>query len=112
MVGISFKKWKITKLMKTFSICAQFTTFSAPIRLFYIASNCFSSKPYPPHKIVFKTAEVVPVFKSGSKQSLNNYRPISLLCSFSKLLEKCLLDQLYEYFKNNNFFYKHQFGFR
>ena len=61
---------------------------------------------------VFKTAEVVPVFKSGSKQSLNNYRPISILCLFSKLLEKCLRDQLYQYFKNNSFFYKHQFGFR
>ena len=60
----------------------------------------------------FKTAEVVLIFKSGSKQSLNNYRPISLLCPFSKLLLKCLRDQLYEYFKNNNFFYKHQFGFR
>ena len=36
---------------------------------------------------VFKTAEVVGVFKSGSKQSLSNYRPISLLCPFSKLLE-------------------------
>ena len=61
---------------------------------------------------VFKTAEVVPVFKSGSKQSLNNYRPISLLCSFSKLLENCLHDQLYKYFKSNNYFYKHQFDFR
>ena len=27
-------------------------------------------------------------------------------------MEKCLCDQLYQYFKNNNFFYKHQFGFR
>ena len=54
---------------------------------------------------VFKTAEVFPVFKSGLKQSLNNYRPIFLLCPFSKLLVKCLHDQLYQYFKNNNFFY-------
>ena len=54
---------------------------------------------------VFKTAKVFPVFKSGLEQSLNNYRPIFLLCPFSKLLEKCLHDQLYQYFKNNNFFY-------
>ena len=38
--------------------------------------------------------------------------PISLLCPFSKLLEKCLHDQLYQCFKNNKFFCKYQFGFR
>ena len=60
---------------------------------------------------VFKTAKVVPVFKSVSKQSLDNYRPMSLLCLFSKLLEKCLHDQPYQNFKIIIFF-KYQFGFR
>lgn len=36
----------------------------------------------------FKLANVVPVFKKGSQSSLCNYRPISLISVFSKLLEK------------------------
>ena len=36
----------------------------------------------------FKTAKVVPVFKSGERDDYNNYCPISLLSSFSKLFEK------------------------
>ena len=36
----------------------------------------------------FKLARVLPVFKKGSQASLNNYRPISLLSIFNKLLEK------------------------
>ena len=35
-----------------------------------------------------KTAKVVPVFKSGDKHNFTNYRPVSLLSSFDKLLEK------------------------
>ena len=37
-----------------------------------------------------KIAKVVPIFKKGDPQLLNNYRPISLLTSFSKLLEKLI----------------------
>ena len=38
----------------------------------------------------FKTAKVVPIFKTGNKNSANNYRPISLLPSLSKVLEKLI----------------------
>ena len=43
---------------------------------------------------IFNTAEFVPLYKNGSKLNCSNYRPISLLCPFSKLLEKCIYDQL------------------
>ena len=36
----------------------------------------------------FKLARVLPVFKKGDHTNLNNYRPISLLSVFNKLLEK------------------------
>ena len=38
----------------------------------------------------YKCAKVIPIFKSGSKSEFTNYRPISLLSSFSKLLEKII----------------------
>ncbi len=37
---------------------------------------------------ILKVGKVIPVFKSGVSQDLNNYRPISLLSVFSKVLEK------------------------
>ena len=41
-----------------------------------------------------------------------NYRPISILSPFSKIFEKCLHFQLYNYFSKNNLFCKNQFGFK
>jgi hypothetical protein len=59
-----------------------------------------------------KTAKVIPLFKSGDKAQMNNYRPISLLPAISKLIEKVVYDQLYKYFTENNLFYDSQYGFR
>jgi hypothetical protein len=59
-----------------------------------------------------KIAKVVPVFKSGSQTDINNYRPISLLCSFSKILEKIVANRLTQYLNLNNLISPNQFGFR
>ena len=59
-----------------------------------------------------KTAKVVPIFKSGNKSEFTNYRPISLLPQFSKILEK-LFDIRFESFLNkNNVLNESQYGFR
>ena len=60
----------------------------------------------------FKIAKVVPVFKSGDKHDYNNYRPISLLSSFSKLMEKVVSRQVIGFLNYHNLLYKHQYGFR
>ena len=60
----------------------------------------------------FKIAKVVPVFKSGDKHNYTNYRPISLLSSFSKLMEKVVSRQLIGFLNYHNLLYKHQYGFR
>ncbi len=59
-----------------------------------------------------KIAKVIPLFKSGQKSSMNNYRPISLLCTFSKILEKIVYNKLVVYIENNNLLSDYQFGFR
>ena len=49
----------------------------------------------------------IPLFKSGQRSLLDNYRPISILPVVSKLMERILHDQIYEYFDQQNLFSKH-----
>ena len=60
----------------------------------------------------FKKARVVPLFKKGCKRDPNNYRPVSILCSLSKVLEKIVLDQINEFVTKNDIIYELQSGFR
>ena len=60
----------------------------------------------------FKLAKVVPVFKKGARHDVNNYRPISLLPVFSKILEKLVYWRLLSFLTRQNFFHENQFGFR
>ena len=59
-----------------------------------------------------KIAKVIPVFKNGDKENIENYRPISILPVFSKVLERIMYNSLYEYFMNNNLLHKNQFAFQ
>ena len=59
-----------------------------------------------------KTALVKPIFKKGDRHSFTNYRPISLLSSFSKLLEKLAAIQIMRYLNKFQILYEHQYGFR
>ena len=59
-----------------------------------------------------KIARVIPIFKSGDALDLNNYRPISILSTFSKIYERVVHSQLLNYFETKGIFYKHQYGFR
>ena len=59
-----------------------------------------------------KIAKIVPVFKDGDCHDYNNYRPISLLSSFSKLVEKIVSRQLIGFLNAHNILYQHQYGFR
>jgi hypothetical protein len=72
--------------------------------------NCSLITGIVPEKM--KVAKVIPIFKSGNVNDINNYRPISLLCSFSKILEKIVANRLIKYLNNNNLISLNQFGFR
>ena len=48
-----------------------------------------------------KVAKVIPIFKKGDKTHISNYRPISLLPVFSKVIERVIYNQLYNYFTNH-----------
>ena len=53
----------------------------------------------------------MPVFKSGDKFDTNNYRPISLLPVFSKILEKLLFDRIIKLILKHNLTHPNQHGF-
>ena len=59
-----------------------------------------------------KIAKVIPIYKTGAKDEFNNYRPISLLPQFSKILEKLFDDRLEQFICKNNILTDCQFGFR
>ena len=59
-----------------------------------------------------KTAKVNPVFKSGNKHKFTNYRPISILPSISKLLEKVVYNRIYDFITNHRILSPNQLGFR
>ena len=59
-----------------------------------------------------KLADVYPLFKSKDKGETNNYRPISLLLTLSKLLEKIVYGEVYHFLNDTNQIYNSQYGFR
>ena len=69
-----------------------------------IECGCFPS--------VLKVAQVTPVFKSGDKHDMTNYRPISVLPILCKIFERFLCDQLVSFFVGRSILTDSQFGFR
>ena len=73
-----------------------------------ITNQVFSSGIFPDK---LKIAKVIPIFKKGDDTDVNNYRPISLLPAISKIIEKVIYNQTYNYFDQNKILYAHQYGF-
>ena len=59
-----------------------------------------------------KIARVTPIYKEGPKTDVSNYRPISLLGSFSKIYEKIMHVRLINFFDSYNLLFDSQYGFR
>ena len=59
-----------------------------------------------------KIEKVSPTYKKDEEFSLTNYRPISVLPCFSKLLEHIMCNRLFKYLSENSMFYEKQFGLK
>ena len=59
-----------------------------------------------------KIALITPIFKANESNLFENYRPISVLTCFSKLLEKLMYKRFYNYVEKHQILSEHQFGFR
>ena len=71
--------------------------------------NCSLISGIVPSKL--KIAKVIPIFKNGHRGDMCNYRPISVLPCFSKILEKIIANRLLSFLLKYNILYDHQFGF-
>lgn len=60
---------------------------------------------------LLKVACVSPVYKNGDKEDMKNFRPISVLPAFSKIIEKILCNRLEIFFNDNNTFHESMHGF-
>ena len=74
-----------------------------------IINNSFQSGVFPDP---LKISKVIPIHKEGPTDDLNNYRPISLLSIFDKIIEKAMHKKLYSFLDQHNILFKNQFGFR
>ena len=77
--------------------------------LTYIFNKVLSTGILPER---LKFSEVRPLFKKGDITEFSNYRPISLLTSFSNNIEKIIFKRLYNYLNDNNILIGDQYGFR
>ena len=59
-----------------------------------------------------KIALICPIYKAKDPMIFSNYRPISLLSLFSKILERLMYNRLLEFLNKHNILNKYQFGFR
>ena len=60
----------------------------------------------------FKTSKVIPLHKGGSRVEIGQYRPISLIPSFSKILEKLVYKRISRFLNKHKLLHPNQFGFR
>ena len=59
-----------------------------------------------------KLAKIVPIFKAKEQHLISNYRPISLLPVFSKILERVVNKNLFSFLTINKILFPNQYGFR
>lgn len=77
--------------------------------LTHICNLSFQKGTFPDK---MKTAKVIPLFKTGDRHHFTNYRPVSLLPQFSKILEKLFSDRLDKFIEKHNLLTDSQYGFR
>ncbi len=79
------------------------------VPLAYIFNISLKTGTYPNK---FKTSRVIPIFKSGDHLLADNYRPISLVSSIAKILDKIVAIGLTNHLELNKLLYPFQFGFQ
>ena len=105
----TFRSGKATGFVNVSASLMKETITSIHSPLSHISNSLLSSGVVP---IQLKIARIVPSFKTGGKSLFSNYRPISILPSFSRILEKLFYDRIIDYLIKYKILFDDQFGFR
>ena len=84
-----------------------FSSFCQPLK--YLFNLSIEKGIFPD---VLKIAKGTTIYKTDDKSNLSNYRPISVLSCFSKILKRIMYNRLYQYLTENKILYHKQFGFQ
>jgi hypothetical protein len=87
----------------------KFVSYEICVPLAHIYQLSIETGVFPE---LFKSSRIVPIYKQGDPTLCDNYRPIALVDSFSKILEKMVAIDLFNHLDRNNLIYKHQYGFQ
>ena len=90
--------------IKIFCKSTAFSQILAEISKFFFKTGCFPK--------IWKKARVVPVFKSGEIHNIDNYRPLSMLCCLSKIIESVTFNHIYSFLMKERLLHKLQSGSR
>ena len=74
-----------------------------------IFKQCFDIAVFPSE---WKKGNIVPIHKTGDKQTLKNYRPVSLLPICGKILELLMFNEMFNFFIENELISSTQIGFK
>ena len=111
-VILTIKSLNETRAVGSDGISLKFIKDSLYVTAFYLTCIINTSIITGMFPSSWKHALVVPLFKSGDTNDLNNYRPISLLPILSKILEKIVAGQLIQFLERNKLMSNAQHGFR
>ena len=91
--------------IRMIKLCSKF--IAKPLSIIF--KNCIDTGTFPD---IWKRPNIIPVHKKGDKQIVDNYRPVSLLPIFGKILEKLLFNSIMDFLEENNLLNSNQSGFR
>jgi hypothetical protein len=87
----------------------KFVSYEIAVPLAHIFNLCISNGVFPDK---LRIARIVLVYKTGNHTLCDNYRPIALVKSFSKILEKIVQINLVNHLELNKLLYTHQYGLK
>ena len=118
----SFRKTtqeEVSKVIRDLNTKKSCQTSATPTKIIKLNSDIFSNLIYKHFNYCIdkgefpndlKHADIVPVYKKNNKCEKENYRPVSILSNLSKIYEKLMYSQIYDYF--DNILFPSQCGFR
>ena len=111
-VLLMLEKLDTTKAAGIDSLGPRLLKLAAPIiykPLTVLINKSINTGKFPDE---LKLAKVTPIFKKGDKSNPENYRPISILPTLSKIFERHVASQIHEFLLSRHLLYKEQSGFR